>query len=118
MAPSSIAHQGNEDHTLSSMMAWRVHEFGPPDVMRFERILRPHPSPGEVSSKSKPLGSVHGMAGSGPERALCRNHCPSLWARICPAKSSPCSRGTCVWEIRFMGGFRVSEKEPLAPDRH
>jgi hypothetical protein len=34
MAPSSIAHQGNEDHTHSSMMAWRVHEFGPPDVIR------------------------------------------------------------------------------------
>jgi hypothetical protein len=40
MAPSSIAHQGNEDHTHSSMMAWRVHEFGPPDVMRFERTQR------------------------------------------------------------------------------
>ncbi|MEA2746380.1 MAG: hypothetical protein QOI41_523 [Myxococcales bacterium] len=30
------------------MMAWRVHEFGPPDVMRFERIPRPDPGPGEV----------------------------------------------------------------------
>jgi len=56
MAPSSIAHQGNEDHTLASMMAWRVHEFGPPDVMRFERILRPHPSPGEVLAKVKAAG--------------------------------------------------------------
>jgi NADPH:quinone reductase-like Zn-dependent oxidoreductase len=56
MAPSSIAHQGNEDHIHSSMMAWRVHEFGPPDVMRFERILRPHPSPGEVLVKVKAAG--------------------------------------------------------------
>src|ERR1043166_2447535 len=56
MAPSGIAHQGNEDHTLASMMAWRVHEFGPPDVMRFERILRPHPSPGEVLAKVKAAG--------------------------------------------------------------
>ena len=56
MAPSSIAHQGNEDHTHSSMMAWRVHEFGPPDVMRFERTLRPHPSPGEVLVKVKAAG--------------------------------------------------------------
>jgi len=56
MAPSSIAHQGNEDHTHSSMMVWRVHEFGPPDVMRFERILRPHPSPGEVLVKVKAAG--------------------------------------------------------------
>jgi NADPH:quinone reductase-like Zn-dependent oxidoreductase len=38
------------------MMAWRVHEFGPPDVMRFERILRPHPSPGEVLVKVKAAG--------------------------------------------------------------
>jgi NADPH:quinone reductase-like Zn-dependent oxidoreductase len=56
MAPSSIAHQGNEDHTHSSMMAWRVHEFGPPDVMRFERIPRPDPSPGEVLVKVKAAG--------------------------------------------------------------
>jgi NADPH:quinone reductase-like Zn-dependent oxidoreductase len=56
MAPSSIAHQGNEDHAHSSMTAWRVHEFGPPDVMRFERILRPHPSPGEVLVKVKAAG--------------------------------------------------------------
>ena|SRR5436190_12651586 len=56
MAPSSIAHQSNEDHTHSSMMAWRVHEFGPPDVMRFERILRPYPSPGEVLVKVKAAG--------------------------------------------------------------
>src|SRR5215831_21024245 len=56
MAPSSIAHQGNEDHIHSSMMAWRVHEFGPPDVMRFERILRPHPSPGEVLVKVRAAG--------------------------------------------------------------
>lgn len=56
MAPSSIAPQGNEDHTHSSMMAWRVHEFGPPDVMRFERIPRPDPSPGEVLVKVKAAG--------------------------------------------------------------
>src|SRR5689334_2971404 len=56
MAPSSIAHQSNGDHTHSSMMAWRVHEFGPPDVMRFERILKPHPSPGEVLVKVKAAG--------------------------------------------------------------
>src|SRR4029450_10773402 len=56
MKVSSIAHQGNEDHARSSMMAWRVHEFGPPDVMRFERILRPHPSPGEALVKVKAAG--------------------------------------------------------------
>jgi hypothetical protein len=28
------------------MMAWRVHEYGPPDVMRFEEIPRPDPGPG------------------------------------------------------------------------
>lgn len=36
--------KGNEQ----SMMAWRVHEFGPPDVMAFEKIERPQPGPGEV----------------------------------------------------------------------
>jgi NADPH:quinone reductase-like Zn-dependent oxidoreductase len=56
MAPSSIAHEGNEDDTQSLMMAWRVHEFGPPAVMRFERIPRPRPSPGEVLVKVKAAG--------------------------------------------------------------
>ena len=56
MAPSSIARQGNEDHTHSSMMAWRVHEFGPPDVMTFERIPRLRPRPGEVLVKVKAAG--------------------------------------------------------------
>lgn len=43
----------------TSMMAWRVHEFGPPEVMRFERVPRPVPGPGEV------LVKVH-AAGVGP----------------------------------------------------
>lgn len=40
----------------SSMMAWRVHAFGPPDVMKFERISRPQPGPGEVLVKVKAAG--------------------------------------------------------------
>jgi NADPH:quinone reductase-like Zn-dependent oxidoreductase len=40
----------------SSMMAWRVHEFGPPEVMRFERVPRPHPGPGEVLVEVKAAG--------------------------------------------------------------
>src|SRR5947209_9232237 len=51
MAPSSIVHQANEDQSPSSMMAWRVHEFGPPNVMRFERVPRPNPGPSEVLVK-------------------------------------------------------------------
>lgn len=31
-----------------SMLAWRVHEFGPPGVMILERVVRPDPGPGEV----------------------------------------------------------------------
>ena len=41
------------------MWAWRVHEFGPPEVMQFERVPRPVPVPGEV------LVKVH-AAGVGP----------------------------------------------------
>jgi NADPH:quinone reductase-like Zn-dependent oxidoreductase len=33
---------------LTSMMAWRVHEFGPPDVLRFERLPVPEPAQGEI----------------------------------------------------------------------
>lgn len=43
----------------ASMLAWRVHAFGPPEVMRFERVPRPVPGAGEV------LVEVH-AAGVGP----------------------------------------------------
>ncbi|UVF22829.1 NADP-dependent oxidoreductase (plasmid) [Microvirga terrae] len=33
------------------MMAWRVHEFGPPQTMTFESVPRPNPGPGEVLVK-------------------------------------------------------------------
>ena len=42
--------------SASSMMAWRVHEYGPPSVMKFERIPRPAPGPGEVLVKVKAAG--------------------------------------------------------------
>jgi NADPH:quinone reductase-like Zn-dependent oxidoreductase len=42
-----------------SMLAWRVHKFGPPETMILERIPRPDPGPGEV------LVDVH-AAGVGP----------------------------------------------------
>jgi hypothetical protein len=38
MESGSIVHQANDDQTHSSMMAWRVHEFGPPNVMKFEQV--------------------------------------------------------------------------------
>src|SRR3954468_3144685 len=56
MTLSSIVHQAHEDQTHSSMMAWRVHEFGPPNVMRFERVLRPNPGPSEVLLKVEAAG--------------------------------------------------------------
>ena len=45
------------------MTAWRVHEFGPPNVMRFERVPRPNPGRGEVllkvdSRRGRSLGLV------------------------------------------------------------
>jgi NADPH:quinone reductase-like Zn-dependent oxidoreductase len=41
------------------MLAWRVHEFGPPEAMILESVARPEPGPGEV------LVHVH-AAGVGP----------------------------------------------------
>ena len=35
----------------SSMKAWRVHAFGPPEAMIFETVPRPDPGPGEVLVK-------------------------------------------------------------------
>ena len=56
MAPSSIVPQAEQDQTLSSMMAWRVHEFGPPNVMRFEQVPRPDPGPREILVKVEAAG--------------------------------------------------------------
>src|SRR6185312_12238653 len=56
MTPSSIVHEANENQVPSSMMAWRVHEFGPPDVMRFEQVPRPNPGAGEVLVKVESIG--------------------------------------------------------------
>jgi hypothetical protein len=83
MESGSIVHQANDDQTHSSMMAWRVHEFGPPNVMKFEQV-----PPGPILalarslSRLKPSGWVHGTAGLGPKRVLCRNRSPSRWARL------------------------------------
>ena len=53
---TGIVHQAKEDQTHPSMVAWRVHEFGPPSVMRFERVLRPTPGPSEVLVKVEAAG--------------------------------------------------------------
>ena len=68
MAPSSIVHQTNEDRTHSSMMAWRVHEFGPPNVMRFEQVPRPSPGVGEVLVKVEAVVSNEPNVGSETQR--------------------------------------------------
>jgi NADPH:quinone reductase-like Zn-dependent oxidoreductase len=56
MTPSSIVPQANEERTHSTMKAWRVNEFGPPEVMKFERVPRPEPGPGEVLVKVEAAG--------------------------------------------------------------
>ncbi|MBZ9759163.1 NADP-dependent oxidoreductase [Mesorhizobium sp. ESP6-5] len=59
MTSSNIVPQACGEQNHSTMMAWRVHEFGPPEVMRFERVPRPDPGPDEVLVKV-------GAAGVGP----------------------------------------------------
>jgi D-arabinose 1-dehydrogenase-like Zn-dependent alcohol dehydrogenase len=56
MTPIGIVPQVNEERIHSTMMAWRVHEFGPPEVMKFERVPWPEPGPGEVLVKVEAAG--------------------------------------------------------------
>jgi NADPH:quinone reductase-like Zn-dependent oxidoreductase len=56
MSANSTIDQIDEQQSHSSMMAWRVHEFGPPNVMRFERVLRPNPGPDEILVKVEAAG--------------------------------------------------------------
>ena len=56
MTTSSTVPQADDERARSTMMAWRVHEFGPPEVMKLERIPRPEPDPGEVLVKVAAAG--------------------------------------------------------------
>ena len=60
--PVGNATQG---HARCTMLAWRVHEFGPPEAMSLEKVPRPAPGPGEI------LVEVH-AAGVGPWDAWIR----------------------------------------------
>jgi NADPH:quinone reductase-like Zn-dependent oxidoreductase len=55
-ATASDLHINPQIRAISSMMAWRVNEYGPPNVMRFERIPRPDPGRGEVLVKVEAAG--------------------------------------------------------------
>src|SRR6201985_3410739 len=56
MTDSSSVSRSHEEQPNQTMMAWRVHEFGPPDVMKFERVPRPEPGPGEILVKVEAAG--------------------------------------------------------------
>src|SRR6476646_10098427 len=56
MTPGCIVPQANEERTHSTMMTWPVHEFGPPETMKFERVPRPEPGPGEVLVRVEAAG--------------------------------------------------------------
>jgi NADPH:quinone reductase-like Zn-dependent oxidoreductase len=56
MTTNSISHDKGRDQVDTSMMAWCVHEFGPPKIMRFERIPVPSSGPGEVLVKVRAAG--------------------------------------------------------------
>src|SRR5712671_965266 len=56
---STLVGNASQGPARCSMLAWRVHKFGPPEAMILERVPRPDPGPGEV------LVDVH-AAGVGP----------------------------------------------------
>jgi NADPH:quinone reductase-like Zn-dependent oxidoreductase len=56
MTTNSISHEEARDEVDTSMMAWRVHEFGPPEAMKLERVPRPVPGAGEVLVKVRAAG--------------------------------------------------------------
>src|SRR3954467_13158408 len=102
---SSVVHQATENPThLSRMIAWRVHEFGPPDVMTFERVLRPNPGPSEVLLKVEAagVGPWDGWIRAG--KSALPQPLPLTWAPICVVKSSPWGQAflSWAWETRFM----------------
>lgn len=56
MVADTSTRQARTEPTHPSMMAWRVHEFGMPSVMKFERVPRPTPGHGEILVKVEAAG--------------------------------------------------------------
>lgn len=56
IASSSVVPSTERAQTQPMMMAWRVHQFGPPDIMRLEEVARPAPGPGEVLVRVEAAG--------------------------------------------------------------
>src|SRR6188768_2789431 len=56
MTTDNMVHDAYRDQIHPSMMAWRVHKFGPPQTMTFESVPRPDPGPGEVLVKVRAAG--------------------------------------------------------------
>jgi NADPH:quinone reductase-like Zn-dependent oxidoreductase len=56
MTTDSVVREATQEQIYLSMMAWRVHEFGPPGTMTFESVPRPDPGPGEVLVKVRAAG--------------------------------------------------------------
>jgi NADPH:quinone reductase-like Zn-dependent oxidoreductase len=56
MANTSTAHANRVDQSHISMRAWRVHEFGSPDVMQLQDIACPSPNAGEVLVRVEAAG--------------------------------------------------------------
>ena len=56
MTTSSVAREQARGQAVTSMMAWRVEEFGPPETMTFKRVPRPVPGPGEILVKVRAAG--------------------------------------------------------------
>jgi NADPH:quinone reductase-like Zn-dependent oxidoreductase len=55
-AQSDAESNAMAQQTRPLMMAWRVHEYGAPDVMKFDRVPRPEPGSGEVLVKVEAAG--------------------------------------------------------------
>jgi hypothetical protein len=98
MATSAV-YQATEDPThLSMMMAWCVHEFGPPDVMTFERVLRPNPGPSDVLVKVEAAGVgpwdgwIRAEKSALPRRGSCWSRCSHRMPACETRRYAHCSR--------------------------
>jgi NADPH:quinone reductase-like Zn-dependent oxidoreductase len=56
METDGVSADAAQSSAPSTMKAWRVHQFGPPEVMIFGVVARPTPGPGEVLVKVRAAG--------------------------------------------------------------
>ena len=116
-ATSVVLSRANEDQTRSTMRAWRVHGFGPPEAMTFERVPRARSRPRRSSCES-PRGRNWslGWVGQGWEKRSSAAASLTLGSDLSgEVRAVGPGVSICAPEIRYLAS-RIHASSALTPN--